>query len=614
MNGLRCLVLGIVCLLAALPVVNGQSVTGQISGVVVDPAGAVVPSAEVQLIHDLSQSIHKFVTDSNGSFFFTGLVPGTYSLRVSRPGFKSYDSKGITVATQERVDLHEIHLQVGDVSSTIEIQANAVHVATDSSDRSVAINLTQIEDTPTRGRNPISLIMTLPGTQSLAQSYDYRGWNGGGIPGVNGGQQGQIILNMDGAASQDSGNLNTGYINPSVDSISEVKLLVSNYTAEYGGRTAGQLTLTTKNGTTQFHGSVYDYYRNESLNANEFFNNLTNVPRPRYRYQNPGGTIGGPLIVPGTRFNKSRQKLFFFFSYDKLFNTTVTNITYTMPTALERQGNFSQTVTTTGVLIPIYDPTTQAPFPGNITPANRISPQGQAMLNLFPMPAPQGLALDPTGNRGYNFRAVLPQSRPLDDKILRIDYNLSPKVTTFVRLLQDYQAQNGYNTTVGPPGGAWGQFPDSYHVQSSGALATVVYTVSPTLISELSWGINRGRQGVEPLTDTSADTASGGARTYQQSLLPLKDSNGNPLALPRINQNSNILNLLPAVNFGLPSGFSAQSSGQGVTAAPTFSLDSRWPFTGTDQLQTIQDNLTLVKGSHTFKGGIYYERMARNVS
>ena len=170
-------------------------------------------------------------------------MPGTYSLKVARTGFKSFDSKGITVATQERVDLHEIHLQVGDVSSTIEIQANAVHVATDSSDRSVDINLTQIVDTPTRGRNPISLIMTLPGTQSLAQSYDYRGWNGGGVPGVNGGQQGQIILNMDGAASQDSGNLNTGYISPSVDAIGEVKLLISNYTAEYGGRTAGQLTV-----------------------------------------------------------------------------------------------------------------------------------------------------------------------------------------------------------------------------------------------------------------------------------------------------------------------------------------------------------------------------------
>jgi hypothetical protein len=603
-------------LLAMLPAADAQSVTGQISGIVVDPAGASVAGAKVQLIHDQSQTVRNYTAESNGSFFFTGLVPGAYSLRVAQAGFKGYDQRGITIAAQERVDLHEVHLEVGDVTSTIEVQANSVHVATDSSDRSVDINLTQIVDTPTRGRNPISLIMTLPGTQSLAQTYDYRGWNGQGIPGVNGGQQGQIILNMDGAASQDSGNLNTGYISPSIDAIAEVRLLISNYTAEYGGRTAGQLTVTTKNGTPQFHGSLYDYYRHESLNANEFFNNKTNVVRPRYRYQNFGGTVGGPLIVPGTRFNKARQKLFFFFSYDKLYNSTTSFATFTMPTQLEKTGDFSKSVTTTGALIPISDPNTQTVFPGNIIPANRISPQGQAMLNLFPNPSPLGLALDPTGNRGYNFRYPQQQLRPLDDKILRVDYSISPKVQFYARLLQDYQAQNGYGNpvTVGPPGGAWGQFPVSYHVQSAGALATLIYTISPTLINEFTWGINRGKQGVDPLSDTSANPNTSGVRTYSQSLLPLKDATGNALTLPRINQASNILNLLPQVNFGLPSNYTAQSSGQGVTAAPSFSNDPRWPFTGTDQLQTIQDKVTWVKGAHTPKAGIYIEKMARNVS
>ena len=608
------LVTVLICLLAMLPAVYGQSVTGQISGTVVDPAGGIVPGATVQLTHDLSQQVRKFVTDSNGSFIFTGLVPGAYSLHILQAGFKGYDQKSIMVAAQERVDLHELKLAVGDVTSTVEVQGSSVHVATDSSDRSISIGLQQIMDTPTRGRNPVSLIMTLPGVQSTS-SNDYRGWNGGGIPGVNGGQQGQIILNMDGAASQDSGNLNTGYINPSMDAIGEVKLLVSNYAAEYGGRTAGQLTLSTKNGTPQFHGSAFDYYRHESLNANTFFNNKTNVQRPRYRYQEFGGTIGGPLILPGTRFNRARQKLFFFFSYDKLYNSTTSFATYTMPTALEKAGDFSKTVTTTGVQVPIFDPATQAPFPGNVIPANRISPQGQAMLNLFPNPDPAGLALDPTGNRGYNFRYPQQQLRPLDDKILRLDYNISSKLVSFVRLLQSYQAQNGYNVTVGPPGGAWGQFPASYHVQSAGALGTLVYTFSPTVINEFTWGINRGKQGVDPLADASSNPNNGGVKNYAQSLLPLKDVNGNALNLPRINPaSSNYLNLLPAVNFGLPNNYSAQSSGQGVTAAPTFSLDSRWPFTGTDQLETIQNNLTWVIGSHALKAGIYYERMARNVS
>ena len=148
-------------LLAALPAVYGQSVTGQISGTVVDPAGAVVPGATVQLTHDLSQQVHRYTTESNGSFIFTGLVPGAYSLHVTQAGFKGYDQKSITVAAQERVDLHEVHLEVGEVTSTVEVQSNTVHVATDSSDRGVLINTTQVENTTTVGRSYLDLMRSL---------------------------------------------------------------------------------------------------------------------------------------------------------------------------------------------------------------------------------------------------------------------------------------------------------------------------------------------------------------------------------------------------------------------------------------------------------------------
>ena len=245
MKVFRLLVGSLLLLLALTPAAYSQGVTGQISGTVVDPAGSVVVGAKVQLTNDISKQVREYTTEANGSFFYTGIVPGSYSIRVSSPGFKGYDQKAIVVSAQERVDLHEVKLEVGDVSTSISVEANTVHVATDSSDRSVAINLAQIEDTPTRGRNPLNVVITLPGVQTLASS-DTRGWSGGGIPAVNGGQTGQVILNLDGAASQDSGNLNPGYLSPSMDSVGEVKLLVSNYTAEYGGRTGGQLTLTTK--------------------------------------------------------------------------------------------------------------------------------------------------------------------------------------------------------------------------------------------------------------------------------------------------------------------------------------------------------------------------------
>ena len=227
MKSTRIIVALLFVLLAALPTAYSQSVTGQISGTVTDPAGALVAGATVQLTHDLSKQVREFTTESAGTFIFTGLVPGGYSIRIAQRGFKTYDQKSIIVAAQERVDLHEIRLEIGDVATSVEVVANTVHVATDSSDRSIAINLHQIDDTPTRGRNPVNVIMTLPGVQTVA-SNDYRGWNGGGIPGVNGGQQGQIILNFDGAASQDSGNLNPGYISPTMDAVGEVNPLPPN--------------------------------------------------------------------------------------------------------------------------------------------------------------------------------------------------------------------------------------------------------------------------------------------------------------------------------------------------------------------------------------------------
>ncbi|MDZ4799430.1 MAG: carboxypeptidase-like regulatory domain-containing protein [Bryobacteraceae bacterium] len=602
----------VVLTLAALPAFS-QGVTGQMSGTVTDSTGGVLPSATVKLTADISGQDRLFTTSGTGSFIFTNLFPGNYTLTVTAPGFKTYQQRAIALGAQERVDLHEIALQVGDITTTVDVKGEAARVATDSSDRSISIGLRQIEDTPTRGRNPLSLIMALPGVQTLAGN-DFRGWSGGGIPAVNGGQTGQVILNLDGVASQDSGNLNPGYLSPSIDAISELKLLVSNYTAEYGGRTGGQLTFTIKSGTPAYHGSAFYYWRHEMFNANEFFNNKNGIAKQRYRYQNPGGTFGGPLLIPGANFNRNRNKLFFFFSADYLRNKNRIDNTFTMPTALERQGDFSQTVTTTGVQIPVFDPANgQSPFPGNRIPSNRISPAGQAMLNLFPAPDAAGLALDPTGQRQFNYRAILPQSRPNEDKVLRVDYNVSSKINSFVRLIQDYQAVDGYAGTVGPAGGSWGQFPHSYNVRAAGAVGTLIYTISPNIINEATWGVNRGRQGVNPIDDVTS-TSTGGTKTYEDNLLPLKGANGQPVNLPRIFQGSNVLNLLPQVNFGLPAGFAAQSSGQGISRAPAFGHDPRWPFVGTDTVQSVTDKITWIKGAHTLKAGFYMELMSRNVS
>ncbi len=200
-----------------------------------EPGGSVIVGAQVRLTNDISKQVREYKTDSNGNFEFGSILPGGYSLKIIQPGFKAYEQQNVTVSAQERVDVHTIHLSVGDVSSSVEVQAEAAHVGTDNSDRSQNVNLRQIQDTPVRGRDFLGVLKTLPGVQDLG-NHDSRGW-GGNVPTINGGQQGQVVVTLDGFVSQDSGapSIN-GYIAPSVDAIGEVKLLVSNYTAEYGAR------------------------------------------------------------------------------------------------------------------------------------------------------------------------------------------------------------------------------------------------------------------------------------------------------------------------------------------------------------------------------------------
>jgi hypothetical protein len=586
-------------LLAIAPAAYSQMMSGQITGRLADSAGAVVPGARIQLTNELTKQVRDFLTDSSGNFTFTNVPPGNYTIRVAHPGFKTYEQQDINVGAVEKVALPEIQLQVGDVSTSVEVKASAVRVATDSSDRGVDVNTRQIEDTVTKGRDFMMLMSTLPGVQDLNQT-DSRGW-GTGSPTLMGGQSGQKLLVLDGAASQDSGNRDFGYIAPSVDAVAEVRVLVANFNAEYGARSGGQMNVMVKSGTNAFHGSGYYYIRNDAFNANDFFNNKTGVARPSYKYHNIGGTIGGPFIIPGTNFNKSHNRLFWFFSYDYLHNTNVTTANhYTMPTALERAGDFSQTVTTTGVLIPVKDPLTGSPFPGNIIPGTRIDRTGAAMMNLFPLPN----AVDPTGQRQYNSEFINPYSQPRTDRILRVDYPVTSKATAYVRLLQDYTGNDGYGQILGALGDGWRQFPHGYDIPSAGAVASMIYTFKPNLVLETMWGITRGHQINAP-TDQNL---------YNNSLLPLKDAQGNTVPLARLFPGSNTLNLRPQINFGFPSGFSAQSAGQTIANAPQYGFDSRWPFDGTDQVQTVNSNLTWVKGAHNLKAGFYLERMARNVS
>ena len=175
MKGFRVAACFLFSWLAVPPAADGQSVTGQVSGRVTDSTGAILVGAPVKLTHDLSKQVREFTTDANGAFVFVALVPGAYTLNIAQPGFKAYEQKGLNVAAQERLDLSEIRLEVGELSTSVEVIARSVNVATDSSDRSHSIGLSQIADIATRGRNPLNLIIALPGVQTFVEPVqDYR--------------------------------------------------------------------------------------------------------------------------------------------------------------------------------------------------------------------------------------------------------------------------------------------------------------------------------------------------------------------------------------------------------------------------------------------------------
>ena len=251
----------------------------------------------------------------------------------------------------ERRSLGEIVMQVGQLSERVEVTAEVTPVQTASSERAGLVTGTQLLNTAIRGRDFVSLIATLPGIyDENMQSRDVSKGPGAGGVHINGGRSTSINFALDGVQNTDTGSNGGSHVQPNMDAVAEVKVLTSNYQAEYGRSSAGTINVTTKSGTQNFHGSGYWFYRHEGLYANSFFRNRTGTVRPVERIQNFGYTIGGPVY--GRGFNKNKDKLFFFWSQEFVRRRSYPGTQFvTTPTALERAGDFSQTRDVNGAVI-----------------------------------------------------------------------------------------------------------------------------------------------------------------------------------------------------------------------------------------------------------------------
>jgi len=586
MRTLRRLLAAVVCVGLPAGALFAQSSSGTITGRVLDPAGQAVPGATVTLLRTDTGETRTLVTPRSGDVTFVSLQPGPYSLQVEMQGFKTLRKDDLSLSSSERLSVGDVALELGAQNETVVVQAEVTAVQTASSERSALVDYNQVAQLPTVGRDIYGLMATLPGVV-----YDGRGREVIGqttSPQAISGTRGQFSsASIDGVSGNPrSGNQLDTTI--AMDAVAEVKVLLNNYQAEYGKGSSGIVNVVSKSGTQEFHGSAYYYARNEKLNANNFFENAAGNERSRYRYNTAGGTLGGPLRIPGLT-DKNNDRLFFFLQYEYRPSTEPQDTRYyTVPTEAQRNGDFSQSVgNARGDLYPvsrIIDPLTGQPFPGGIIPAGRIDPNMQRLLNVFPLPnAPgdiNGGALSPSG-QWYNYSITHPQERPGWQGSLRLDYNISDKWRAFVR-------GSNYGTHNEGPNSAVNRFPwdpdadIDYMLAARNWGGTVTWIPSSTLVGEFTVGYAAWTE----------------EQQYPEEWLAKVQKSKIGVDLPQIYPGQNQLDVIPALDFG--------TTNIGGNPA-TVRWEGRFPMENVADSWTASANLTKIVGNHQFKTGVAFE-------
>src|SRR5574340_130427 len=417
---------------------HAQITTGSIVGSVIDPVNLLMPGVTVTLEQTATGARRTVQTNERGDFVFSGIAAGEYRIVIAVEGFKTLERGGINLSSAETLSLSAIALEVGSVSDRITVEAQGAAVQTASAERSGLVTSSQVEQLAIRGRQITSLLQLQPGVVMLSDSESIT--NNIGVSAL-GGRNNSNNMSIDGVSINDIGNNNGTSVFIGMDAVAEVKMLVSNYQAEYGRLAGANINLVTKSGTRHFHGSASYFKRHEQFNAANFFNNRLKQPKPRYRYNTWSYNVGGPIYIPG-KFNRNRDKLFFFFSQEfwpLKQNLAISQIT--VPTEPERAGDFSQSLDLNSKLIVVNDPTSGQPFAGNRMPASRIDPNGQALLKMFP--APNFLDINISARR-YNYVFQGENNTPKRTETARIDYNISSKDILFGSYTHRYDKQTGY--------------------------------------------------------------------------------------------------------------------------------------------------------------------------
>ncbi|HET8548523.1 MAG TPA: carboxypeptidase regulatory-like domain-containing protein [Bryobacteraceae bacterium] len=555
-----------------------QTVTGTVTGTVTDPSGQSIANARVVLTSDRTGESRTATTNDTGDFTLVAIPPGTYSLAVESAGFKALRRTGIVVTANERLALGEVQLSIGTVSESITVTGQAASVQTASAEQSAMLTPDQMSTMMTRGRDVVSLLRLLPGVRYGTDPVALGGSYGTDTPEIGGAPNRTNTMTLDGLLSNDIGTPSVFSAPLSIDAIGEVKALLNNYQAEYAGNGGAVINIVTKSGTRDFHGGAYWYKRHEMFNANSFFNNANNVRKPLYRYNTLGFTLGGPLYIPG-KFNAQRQWLFGFLSFeDWRIRDPQALRQVTVPTALERAGDFSQTLDVSGRIIQIRDPLTGQPFLDNRIPAGRINRNGLALLNILPLPNFTDRSIS-KGNYNYVFQESL--EHPKRTILFKVDVVPTEKDRISVRGSKWSAEQRGYAVAGGASN--WGLFRQCYCFNEEGLTLSYTRVFSPTVVNEFTAG---GRHNRERWHEV-------GGQPELDKVLRAKRGFTAGQWYPGINAQG----VIPRYSFG------------GVPNSADVSYDDRFLTGGADTTFSFNDNLSVIRGSHSLKAGVAISRI-----
>jgi len=579
---------------------QAQTVNSSIIGRVVDPGSAVVANAQITLTDQNTGAVRTATSDAAGVFRLPDVMPGTYTVSIQVQGFKALTDKDIILAASETRDLGTLSLQIGNLTESISVTAEATPIQLASSEQSHLIDANQLSNVTLKGRDLFGYMRLIPGVIDTTAARDVTNPNAiGGIT-INGNTSAKNFT-VDGVTDMDTGSNGTVHYEPNIDAIQELRVLTSNYQAEFGRNSGGTVTAVTKAGTRDFHVTGQWSHRHEGFNANNWINNhsLTNglaAAKPRYRYNIETYTVGGPVFIPKL-FNRDRKRLFFFWSqeYTGQFVSGGTQTKYT-PTALERKGDFSQTFANNGSLIVITDPqNNNAPFGSNIIPPTRVDPTGfgPATLNYFPLPNES-----PGGSQAniVNYFESASATHPRRNDVLRLDPYLTSKIQGYFRYINDHDDQaalyQGIQFTAPSPLLPKGSPPIDHPNPGHGYAGSLVFTFTPTLINETTVGYSWNTWSWYS-TDNYADEARSLIPNVP-ALFPLPTTNPSG-----INPTNGYQSILPQFQYGTSPEPNAMSYTKNNTSAGNyFNENPIWTFT---------DNLSKVLHSHSLKTGFYLE-------